>query len=85
MNKIKSPGVAESLSEIRQRYEDTSLVLFKERQNKSRPLNFLSIGDSRRNYAYSCHGNSAVVVGKKGNDVVKSDEKPIQSHICIIL
>ncbi|KFM81579.1 hypothetical protein X975_15392, partial [Stegodyphus mimosarum] len=85
MNKSKSSGVAESLYEIRQRYEDTALVLFKERQNKSRPLNFLSIGDSRRNYAYSCHGNSAVVVGKKGGEVVKSDEKSIQSHICVIL
>ncbi|GFY36233.1 uncharacterized protein TNCV_4846051 [Trichonephila clavipes] len=85
MNKPKSSDVAESLYEIKQRYEDTALVLYKERLNKSRPLNFLSIGDSRRSYAYSCYGNSAIVVGKKGGEVTKSDEKPIQSHICTIL
>lgn len=85
MNKTKPLDVVESLYEIKQRYEDTALVVFKERQNKSRPLNFMSIGDSRKSYAYSCHGNSAIVVNKKAGEVTKSDEKSIQSHICTIL
>lgn len=85
MNKPKNTGIVESLYAIKQRYDDTALVLFKERQNRSRPLNFLSIGESRKCYAYSCYGNSAVVVQKQGNSVVKSDEKSVQSHVCVIL
>lgn len=77
--------LAESLYEIKQRYEDTALVLFRERQNKPRPLSYLSTGESRKCYTYSCHGNSAVVVYKKGNVITKSDEKSVESEFCVIL
>lgn len=86
MNKSRgSPAIAESLYEIKQRYEDTALVLFRERFNKPRPLSFLSYGESRKSYAYSCYGNSAIIVHKRENQVTKSDEKSIESQICVIL
>jgi len=84
MNKARN-FVAESLSEIHRRYEDTSVVLYKEQQKGSKPGNFLSYGETHKSYAYSSQGNSAFVVQKRGNDVTKVDEKGVDSRICAIM
>lgn len=84
MNKSRSP-VAESLYEIRRRYDDTSVVLYKERQKGSKPGNFLSYGETHKSYSYSAHGSSAVVVHRRGNDVTKVDEKSVDSRVCVVM
>lgn len=79
---------AETLFEIKQRYEDTSLILFKifkKRENKPRPLSYLGAAESLRSFSYSCQGNTATVVQRVGNEVTKADEKPIESQICIVM
>ncbi|XP_024943944.1 uncharacterized protein LOC107270969 [Cephus cinctus] len=48
--------------QIRRRYQDTSLVIFKEQQNKKEVVNYLSFGTSRRTMEYSNFGNQPVIV-----------------------
>lgn len=84
MSKSRS-ALPESLSEIRRRYEDISVVLYKERQKGSRPGNFLNIGETPKSYSYISHGSTAVVVYKRGNDVTKVDEKSVDSRVCAVM
>lgn len=84
MNKTKKPLIAESLYDIRQRYEDTAYVLFREHQKRSSSA-YLSYGSGAQSYVYSCYGNAAVVVQKQGNNVTKADEKPIESRVCSVM
>ncbi|KDR09855.1 hypothetical protein L798_00403 [Zootermopsis nevadensis] len=75
--------VAESRSEIKRRYEDTSLAIFKEQQQNKHASNFLTFGTSRRTYEYSNNGNSSVIVRKP--DELLSDQKFIESQVCVLL
>ncbi|PSN33520.1 hypothetical protein C0J52_16122 [Blattella germanica] len=71
--------VAETPSEIKQRYEDTCLVIFKEQQQSNLPANFLTFGTSRRTYQHSNNGNSSVLVRKP------EAQKLVQSQVCALL
>lgn len=72
--------VAESLSDIKKRYEDTSLVIFKEQQQNKHHTNFLTFGTSRRTYEHNSNGNSSVVV-RKPDESLLSDQKLIESQV----
>ena len=77
---------SEILQHVHRRYEDTALVIF--RQYQKRPqhsVNYLTFGESRKTYSYSNYGNTAVVMRKKGQNITKVDEKPIQSTMCTIM
>lgn len=65
--------VVESPSDIKQRYKDTCLVIFKEHQKNKQSTNFLKYGTSRRTYEYSNNGNSSVIVHKP--DELTSNQK----------
>lgn len=76
----------ESSSFIHQRYQDIALVIFRNVQkSKQQPTNYLTFGTSVQHRAYSSYGNANVIVHKSGNDVTKTDERPIQSTFCVIL
>lgn len=47
--------------DIRKRYQDTSLVIYKEYQTK-KEVNYLSFGPSRRTMEYSNYGNQPVII-----------------------
>ncbi|KAL2727063.1 uncharacterized protein V1478_007341 [Vespula squamosa] len=47
--------------DIRKRYQDTALVIFKEQQNR-KEVNYLSFGASRRTMEYSNYGNQPVII-----------------------
>ncbi|KAK2584762.1 hypothetical protein KPH14_007087 [Odynerus spinipes] len=47
--------------DIRKRYQDTALVIFKEHQSK-KDVNYLSFGASRRTMEYSNYGNQPVII-----------------------
>ncbi|KFM73675.1 hypothetical protein X975_10402, partial [Stegodyphus mimosarum] len=70
MNK-NSTTYAETLYQIKQRYEDTSLVLFHERDNRARPIGYFSSREGNKSFSYSCQGNTASVVQRIGKDVTK--------------
>lgn len=75
---------AETLFQIKQRYEDASLMIFHEKIKKARPLGYFS-HEGNKSFSFSCQGNTANVVQKIGNDITKSDEKSIESQICNIM
>ena len=75
---------AETLFQIKQRYEDASLMIFHEKEKKARPLGYFS-RDGNKSFSFSCQGNTANVVQKIGNNITKSDEKSIESQMCIIM
>lgn len=77
-------GPLETLRDIKLRYEDTAVKLFREQANKM-TVKYLSYSENRRSYSYSCNGNTAVVVYRKNNYVKKTDEKPVESQFCVIL
>ncbi|KAH8033979.1 hypothetical protein HPB51_018490 [Rhipicephalus microplus] len=82
MNKAAPvPGIAESVGDIKRRYEDTAQVLFLERREKQRPSSFLSYGETKKCYAYSGSGKPYVDV-KEG---VRADQQSFQSQICSIM
>ncbi|KAH0557275.1 hypothetical protein KQX54_002675 [Cotesia glomerata] len=54
--------------QIKLRYQDTSLIIFKEQRNRNR--NYLSFGTSRRTIEYSNFGS------KRENSINKSTEPP---------
>ncbi|KAL1433225.1 hypothetical protein MTO96_012810 [Rhipicephalus appendiculatus] len=82
MNKAAPvPGIAESVGDIKRRYEDTAQVLFVERREKQRPSSFLSYGETKKCYAYSGTGKPYVDV-KEG---VRADQQSFQSQICSIM
>ena len=83
MNKARTDP--DNLSYIHQRYEDAALVIFRQDQKKSKEPNYLSFGESTKHFAYSRHGNAAVIVKKSGRDVTKTDERQIQSAFCAIM
>ncbi|XP_043491928.1 putative uncharacterized protein BRD3OS [Polistes fuscatus] len=58
--------------DIRRRYQDTALVIFKEQQNKKEVVNYLSFGTSRRTMEYSNYGNQPVIIRRphEASDVV---------------
>ena len=80
----------ENLHTIRQRYEDTSLVIHRQHcKNSVDPSynhsSYLVFGESRKHFSYSKYGNASVIVRKSGRNVTKMDEKPIESTICVIM
>ncbi|KAF8792669.1 hypothetical protein HNY73_004240 [Argiope bruennichi] len=81
----KSDTYAETLYQIKRRYEDASLNIFKERENRAKPIGYFSSKEGNKSFAYTCQGNTASVVQRVGNDVVKADEKAIASQICTIM
>lgn len=83
MNPLRSD--TESLQYIHQRYEDTALIIFKQIQKRSEPVNFLSYGKTSKHYAYASYGNAAVIVKKIGRNVTKTDELAIKSSFCVIM
>lgn len=76
---------AESLIQIRQRYEDASLMIFNEKETRAKPLGYFTSRHGNKSFSFTCQGNSANVVQKIGNNVIKTDEKPIESQICNIM
>lgn len=76
---------AETLYEIKQRYEDASLIIFNEKENRAKPLGYFSSRECNRSFSFTCQGYSANVVQRVGNKVTKSDEKSIQSQICSVM
>ncbi|KAM7304314.1 hypothetical protein ISCGN_014214 [Ixodes scapularis] len=82
MNKASAvPGIAESVGDIKRRYEDTSHVLFQERSEKQRPSSFLSYGETKKCYAYSGSGKPYIDV----SNGVRADQQSFQSQICSIM
>ncbi|GIY95867.1 hypothetical protein CEXT_219231 [Caerostris extrusa] len=81
----KNNTYAETLYQIKRRYEDASLNIFRERDNRAKPLGYFSSKEGNKSFSYTCQGNSAAVVQKVGNDVIKTDEKAIESQICSIM
>lgn len=82
MNKAAPiPGIAESVGDIKKRYEDTAQVLFQERREKQRPSSFLSYGETKKCYAYSGTGKPYIDVA----DGVRADQQSFQSQICSIM
>lgn len=77
------PGIAESVGDIKRRYEDTSQVLFQERREKlpQRPSSFLAYGDTKKCYAYSGSGKPYIEV----SNGVRADQQSFQSQICSIM
>ncbi|XP_023245613.1 uncharacterized protein LOC111642970 isoform X1 [Copidosoma floridanum] len=78
----ESPEVASALTphQIRQRYRDTSLVIFKEQQQyqlrkireSERDLtSYLSFGNNRRVMTYNSNGNEPVVVHRSTTNAVQ--------------
>lgn len=65
--------VVELPRDIKRRYEDMCLVIFKEHQKNKQPTNFLRYGTSRRTFEYSNNGNSSVLVRKP--DELTSNQK----------
>ncbi|XP_011879925.1 PREDICTED: uncharacterized protein LOC105568680 [Vollenhovia emeryi] len=68
-----SPEVTIVLSqeEIRKRYQDTALIIFKEEQGRKKKIvSYLSFGNSRRTMEYSNNGNHPVVVRKPVDSVI---------------
>ncbi|XP_074106509.1 uncharacterized protein LOC141532183 [Cotesia typhae] len=57
--------------QIKLRYQDTSLIIFKEQKNRSN--NFLSFGTSRRTIEYSNFGNDPVIIKPKIINTEKDD------------
>ena len=77
---------SETSAFIHQRYEDTSLVIFRQEQKRQKyPANYLTLGESVKYQAYSSHGNASVIIKKTGSDVTKTDERPIRSQFCVIM
>jgi len=76
---------AEALYQIKQRYEDASLMIFREKEHRTKPIGYFSSKDGTKSYSFTCQGNTASVVQRMGNNVVKTDEKPIQSQICTVM
>lgn len=77
---------AEIAAFIHQRYEDISLVIFRQEQKRRRqPANYLTLGESTQHRAYSSHGNASVIIKKSGKDLTKTDERPIKSQFCTLL
>lgn len=74
--------------DIRKRYQDTALVIFKEQQSR-KEVNYLSFGASRRTMEYSNYGNQPVIIRRPletsdGNDnlplrVLRMYRKPRES------
>ncbi|GFR33212.1 uncharacterized protein TNCV_4166031 [Trichonephila clavipes] len=81
----KSGNYAETLYQIKRRYEDASLNIFRERDSQSKPIGYFSSKEGNRSFSYTCQGNTAAVVQRVGNNIVKTDEKAIASQICIIM
>ncbi|XP_020707353.2 uncharacterized protein LOC110116933 [Athalia rosae] len=51
--------------DVRKRYQDTALVIFREQLNRpERQGNYVSFGPSRKTMEYSNNGNDVVVVKK---------------------
>jgi len=68
-----SPEVTIVLSqeEIRKRYQDTAMIIFKEEQDREKNLvSYLSFGNSRRTIEYSNNGNHPVIIRKPANSVI---------------
>ncbi|XP_011170996.1 uncharacterized protein LOC105203793 [Solenopsis invicta] len=69
----KSPEVTIVLSkeEIRKRYQDSAMIIFKEEQDrKKESVSYLSFGNSRRTMEYSNNGNYPVIVRKPTDPVI---------------
>lgn len=80
-----SNSYAETLYQIQQRYEDASLTIFRERDMRTKPIGYFSSKNGNKSFSYTCQGNTASVVQRVGNNIVKTDEKAIQSQICAIM
>ncbi|CAD6230264.1 GSCOCG00006729001-RA-CDS [Cotesia congregata] len=71
--------------QIKLRYQDTSLIIFKEQRNRNN--NYLSFGTSRRTIEYSNFGNDPVIIKPK---IINTDKdgnlrnRTKQSNICSI-
>lgn len=64
--------------EIKRRYQDTALVIFKEQQQKLKDgVGYLQYGTNRKGATYSNYGNNAVVVHRK--NLIP------QSQICAVM
>lgn len=64
--------------EIKRRYQDTALVIFKEQQQKLKDgSGYLQYGTNRKGAMYSNYGNNAVVVHRK--NLIP------QSQICAVM
>ncbi|XP_032452772.1 uncharacterized protein LOC116738505 [Nasonia vitripennis] len=81
-----SPDVKSTLTldEIRQRYRDTSLVIFKEHQlfrgrrtgeSEREASTYLSFGINRRTMAYSSNGNDPVLVHRSMKSVTIHEDE----------
>lgn len=74
---------------IHHRYEDTSLVIFRQQQKKSKDtaLSFPGFQQSPTSSASASKYSAgpAVLVTKSGNNETKSSEKQIHSSLCVIL
>ena len=80
---------------IRQRYEDTSLAIFRSSQKRARTpsyvhasasssSSYLTFGDSCRNTQFSRYGNNAVTATKAA--VARSERtNSVQSTVCIVM
>lgn len=85
--------VVQSLVEIRKRYEDTSVVIHKERRQQPRGFRSSSSSAVRPSVAghltnetsFLSYGNSARVIQRRGNNVTKADEKSIESKVCAVM
>ncbi|KAG7188047.1 hypothetical protein KM043_013213 [Ampulex compressa] len=66
--------------DIRRRYQDTSLLIFNEQQNRKETINYLSFGSSRRTMEYSSNGNQPVIV-RRPTDSLTNQNRHFSSQI----
>lgn len=78
----------ESSQVIRERYQDTAILIFKDLQ-KRYPEAPRSNASGRNtpdtHYKYSRYGNEPVLVRKEGANVTRRNEVPVQSAICSVM
>lgn len=79
--RYESPEIKIVLSkeEIHKRYQDISLIIFKE-QSK-REVNYLTFGTSRRTMEYSNYGNHPVIVRRPTGSLTTRNDENISSQI----
>lgn len=67
--------------EIHKRYQDASLVIFKDQQDKKEAANYLTFGTSRRTMEYSSYGNQPVVVRRPTGSLVTHNDQNLSSQM----
>lgn len=76
----RGPYVAETVYDIKLRYEDTAYALHKARQREAKPSTYTSLTETFKTFS-----SPAVEVYKDGNNVTKVDEKPVESRACVVM